>query len=244
MRDMLFVSHANPEDNAFARWLTLRLAADGYPVWCDLTKFLGGEDFWTNAETAIRTRTCKFLYVLSRTSNTKDGPRNELQVAVNVAKANKLADFIIPVHIDDLPYGEINVLLTKLIAIPCEAGWAKGYQQLLDNLERAGVPKKATFGPEAVTSWWRQQFSSERGVSEKTEKYLSNWYPIRAVPALHLTPYRDQPLACWSRKRRCLTRTSWTDSIWLHLHPPRTWRASWVHLFQFTRHIRSRTKIC
>jgi hypothetical protein len=186
MRDMLFVSHANPEDNAFARWLTLRLAADGYPVWCDLTKFLGGEDFWKNAETAIRTRTCKFLYVLSSSSNTKDGPRNELQVAVNVAKANSLSDFIIPVHIDDLPYGEINVLLTKLIAIPFEAGWAKGYQQLLENLERAGVPKKATFGPEAVTSWWRQQFSSERGVSETTEKYLSNWYPIKSVPTLHL----------------------------------------------------------
>lgn len=105
-RDMLFVSHANPEDNAFARWLTLGLAADGYPVWCDVTKFLGGEDFWKNAETAIRNRTCKFLYVLSKASNTKDGPRNELQVAVNVAKAKTLHDFIIPVHIDDLPYGK------------------------------------------------------------------------------------------------------------------------------------------
>jgi TIR domain len=186
MRDMLFVSHANPEDNPFALWLTLRLAADGYPVWCDLTKFLGGEDFWKDAETAIRTRTCKYLYVLSRTSNTKDGPRNELQVAANVAKANSLHDFIIPVHVDDLPYGEINVLLAKLIAIPFETGWAKGYQQLLDNLERERIPKKTNFGPQAVTSWWRQQFSPERGVSQAPEKYVSNWFPIKSVPALHL----------------------------------------------------------
>src|SRR5690348_14506983 len=91
-QDMVFVSHANPEDNVFTRWLALRLAADGFPVWCDLTKLLGGEDFWKDAEAAIRMRTCKFLYVLSTASNVKDGPRNELQVAVNVAKAHKLHD--------------------------------------------------------------------------------------------------------------------------------------------------------
>lgn len=185
-RDMLFVSHANPEDNVFARWLALQLAADGYPVWCDLTKFLGGEDFWKDAEAAIRTRTCKFLYVLSRASNVKDGPRNELQVAVNVGKARQLHDFIIPLHIDDLPYGEINVLLAKLIAIPFEDAWAKGYRQLLEKLEREGVPKKASFGPQAVTSWWRQQFSPERGVTQATENYLSNWFPIRSMPPLYL----------------------------------------------------------
>ena len=46
MRDILFVSHANPEDNEFSQWLSLQLAREGYPVWCDLTKLLGGEDFW------------------------------------------------------------------------------------------------------------------------------------------------------------------------------------------------------
>src|SRR5436309_1218963 len=32
-RDMLFVSHASPEDDEFARWLALQLAKEGYPVW-------------------------------------------------------------------------------------------------------------------------------------------------------------------------------------------------------------------
>lgn len=41
-RRMLFLSHATPEDNSFARWLALQLANEGYPVWCDLTKPLGG----------------------------------------------------------------------------------------------------------------------------------------------------------------------------------------------------------
>ncbi len=50
MRDMLFIRHANHEDNDFARWLALRLAAEGYPVCCDLTQLLGGEDFRTDIE--------------------------------------------------------------------------------------------------------------------------------------------------------------------------------------------------
>jgi len=54
VRNMIFVSHANPEDNLFTRWLALRLAREGYPVWSDLTKLLGGEDFWRDIEVAIR----------------------------------------------------------------------------------------------------------------------------------------------------------------------------------------------
>ena len=134
-RDMVFISHANPEDNDFTRWLTLQLAKDGYPVWCDLTKLLGGENFWKDAEEAIRSRTIKFVYVLSRTSNEKDGPRNELQIAKNVAKQDtSLKDFIIPLHIDELPHAEINVLLTSVNAIPFEKSWAKGYVQMLELL--------------------------------------------------------------------------------------------------------------
>src|SRR5205814_10155783 len=45
-RDTVFVSHANPEDNTFALWLTLRLGEMGVKVWCDLTKLIGGETFW------------------------------------------------------------------------------------------------------------------------------------------------------------------------------------------------------
>jgi hypothetical protein len=73
-RDTLLLSHANPEDNEFTLWLALQLANEGYRVWCDLTKLLGGEVFWDDFEEAIKTRAVKVLYVLSRTSNAKDGP--------------------------------------------------------------------------------------------------------------------------------------------------------------------------
>src|SRR6266404_4768498 len=99
-RNMVFVSHANPEDNLFTRWLALRLAREGYPVWCDLTKLLGGEDFWRDIEAAIRGRTAKFLFVLSKTSNQKQGTLMELAVARKVGK--NIHDFVIPLRIDDI----------------------------------------------------------------------------------------------------------------------------------------------
>lgn len=198
-RDMVFVSHANPEDNEFTRWLALQLAKDGYGVWCDLTKLLGGENFWKDAEEAIRTRTIKFIYVLSRTSNVKDGPRNELQIAKNVARQdNSLHNFVIPLHIDNLPHSEINVLLTSTNAVPFDKSWARGYTQLLEVLEREQVPKKRNFNAAAVTSWWREQFSAERGLKREPDTYLSNLIPILSMP----------------------------QSLWLHtLAPTRTGRA-------------------
>ena len=97
-RDTLLLSHANPEDSEFSLWLALQLANEGYRVWCDLTKLLGGEMFWDDIEEAIKTLAVKVLHVLSRTSNPKDGPLKELHFAQGVAKTEKLKDFVIPLR--------------------------------------------------------------------------------------------------------------------------------------------------
>jgi proline dehydrogenase len=72
-RDMLFISHAS-EDNEFTQWLSLQLAKEGYGVWCDLTKLLGGEDWPNEINRALQTRTQKFIFVLSKYSNEKHDP--------------------------------------------------------------------------------------------------------------------------------------------------------------------------
>jgi hypothetical protein len=53
-KDVVSISHANPEDNEFTRWLSLKLASLGYHVWSDVTQLFGGEDFWRDIELAIR----------------------------------------------------------------------------------------------------------------------------------------------------------------------------------------------
>ena len=178
MRDTLLISHANPEDNEFTLWLALQLANEGYKVWCDLTHLLGGEVFWDDIEKAIRTDAAKILYVLSRTSNSKDGPLRELHLAQTVARKEALHDFVVPLHIDDLPYGETTIELTRVNSTSFQHSWAVGLATLLELLERERVPKVPNFNRSAVNDWWRTKFSAQLGVREEPEDYLSNWFPV------------------------------------------------------------------
>lgn len=195
-RDTLFISHANPEDNEFTRWLALRLAGEGYRVWCDLTKLLGGEVFWSDIEVAIRSRTAKFIYVLSRTSNEKNGPLSELQVAQNVARDEKLDDFVIPVAIDSLPPRQATIALSRINSVFFKDSWASGLAQLLKKLEKDGVPKDPAFNAAAVATWWRAQYATDAGVREVPEDYISSRVAITELPAtvyIHDLRGRERP---------------------------------------------------
>jgi len=177
---MVFLSHANPEDNEFTRWLALRLGAEGFPVWCDLTQLLGGEDFWKDAEEAIRNRTAKFLYVLSRASNRKPGPLRELAIAQKVQRAqDHLTDFVIPLAVDDLRSSEFNIELTRLNAVPLRDGWHGGLAQLLAKFDRDGVAKRSSFGPKAVASWWRERANAHHTILRRPEMVVTNLYELR-----------------------------------------------------------------
>lgn len=178
-RDVLFISHANPEDNNFALWLTLRLAAEGYAVWCDLTELLGGEDFWKEIENVLRDRAVKFLFVTSHSSTKKDGVLQELAEAKEVAKEWKLQDFVIPLHIDNC---KTNIEIKRLNYIPFENSWSKGLAQLLKKLEKEGIPKSDSFGPSSVSAWWKEHYSSESGLVDEAEALFSNWFPISGIP--------------------------------------------------------------
>jgi len=183
-RNMVFVSHANPEDNLFAQWLSLQLAAHGYPVWSDVTRLLGGEDFWNDIQHAIANRTVKFVFALSRASNKKDGTLQELAYAKEISKklASQIKDFIITLRMDDIPYDEIDIRVNRLNHIPFQDSWAKGFAQLLAKLEEDEVPTNPNFTPSAVTTWWRTQFSAELGVRNEPEELLSNWFPVVSLP--------------------------------------------------------------
>ncbi len=177
-KEVVFISHANPEDNEFTRWLSLKLANLGYHVWSDVTQLLGGEDFWRDIERAIREKAVKFLYVLSKTSNQREGSLLELKVAHDIRKREKLHDFIIPLHIDSLPFDEINIQLSNLIAIDFSKSWADGLKQLLAKLKKEAVPTNPRFNRDAVRTWWESEFSVNEGTSDAEEIHYSNWFNI------------------------------------------------------------------
>lgn len=182
--DMVFISHANPEDNDFARWLALQLANEGYPAWCDLTKLLGGEKFWEDIQNAISSRTIKFLFALSRHSNQKSGTLDELNCALALEKKLGLKDFVITLKLDDLPYDDVYINIQRRNHIDFSSSWALGGQQLLKKLSDEQVPKSPHFNPDTVCSWWRSQneLSAEQGLIQQRDEHLSNWFPIGGLP--------------------------------------------------------------
>lgn len=181
-RDHLFVSHANPEDNEFARWITLQLAAQGYPVFCEIVNFLGGEDPWRDVEKIIRHNTIKFLFVQSKIAMGKDGTRRELNLAYQIAKREVLKDFIIPLKVEPIPHFEVSVELQTTLSIEFTQGWAKGLHQLLEKLEQEKIEKNPDFSVELVNSWWRNSFNANAGLREEPEELISNWFEIDGLP--------------------------------------------------------------
>ncbi|GHU54663.1 TIR domain-containing protein [Bacteroidia bacterium] len=182
LRTKIFISHATPADNDFTKWLSLKLIALGYDVWCDLFYLEKGTDFWNSIETEIRENTCKFLIVQSVISNKSDGVLKELAVAAKVKKQQQDEAFIIPLAIDNkLSYDDINIELVRLNSIDFKTSWAKGLQDLIEALEKQNVPKNA---PDLNKSnlLYQQIFLQGKSIIDKEEIYDSNWFPIISFP--------------------------------------------------------------
>ncbi len=136
-RDHLFISYAW-EDGALAEWLTLKLTAEGYRVWCDRFKNLGGERWPEDIDTAIKTQTHRMLHLLSRHSLHKENPSKERQLALTLSKER--GEFLIPLNVDGTQPRDIPWQLTDITYIPFQ-NWALGLRQLLKKLVAINTPR-------------------------------------------------------------------------------------------------------
>jgi hypothetical protein len=177
MRDHLFVSYAT-EDWSFVEWLVLRLTAEGYKVWCDRIKLLGGESYPNDIDAAIKNRTFRFIAVLSRHSLTKPNPLKERTLALGIAKERK-ENFLIPLNIDGSSPTDIGWMLSDLTYIPFHFSWASGLAQLLKKLDESNAPKEFVNGRSAAAAW----FDAKGLVVPKEERLWANVSEITEMPA-------------------------------------------------------------
>jgi len=177
-RDVIFISHAAPEDNPFTLWLGAKLSALGYDVWADVLCLSGGEDWQRKLESAIRDRSCKMLLVANPVSVAKQGVRNEIQIASDASRAIKDPEFIIPLK---LAAYDKPLLIAHAQYIDFESGWANGLQQLLNALENNyKVPKNR---PTQLDTWTSLQLLHGKDTVHRTEILISNWLEVRRLPA-------------------------------------------------------------
>lgn len=181
-RNLVFISHGNPEDNIFTLWLGSQLACAGYQVWSDVTRLFGGEEFWDTIEDAIRRHSAKVIVVLSRKAQLKKGVLDEINCAVAVERSQGIDGFVVPIRVDDLPFQDIRANLARKNVIDFHASWAQGLAQLMKALERDGVPRTSINGAADTAIWCREHLRSSAAVASVTEQVVSNWLPISTFP--------------------------------------------------------------
>ncbi|MCC6920252.1 MAG: toll/interleukin-1 receptor domain-containing protein [Alphaproteobacteria bacterium] len=178
VRPAIFISHATPEDNAFTLWLGTKLAALGYEVWADVLRLRGGDDWQRKLEHALRHRAAKVLLAANPRAVDKQGVRNEIQIASDVARKIGDQEFIIPLRL--APF-EAPFLIAHAQYIDFQRGWAAGLAELLDVLgETYKVPRQ---GSDQSAIWREVQLVHARTVSATPERLISNWLTIKQLPA-------------------------------------------------------------
>ena len=179
-RKSIFISHANPEDNAFTIWLGARLTAFGYEVWADVLQLRGGHDWQRRLEDVIRNQARKVLVVGTNVGMEKQGVRNEIQIAHSVGRELGDREFIIPLRLSSF---HVPFLIAHAQYIDFEKGWADGLTELIDTLhETYQVPRNHSILNETADYWVQAHLKNARSLQIKPEKLVSNWISISQLP--------------------------------------------------------------
>ncbi len=176
-RDHIFISYAT-EQSALCDWLARRLAAEGYAIWCDRQKLLGGENWINDINVAIDERTFRMVALLSRESLRKPNPQGEWQKGFALGKKLGIEDFVIPLNTDGLQSDEITWNLQPINYIPFTPSWAEGLTILLKKLESIDAPRVLNDGPRVAI----ESIVASSAVRDEPEDLLSNCFEVVQTP--------------------------------------------------------------
>jgi hypothetical protein len=166
--DHLFISYAW-EDAALTEWLTLKLTAAGYKVWCDRFKLLGGEPWPADIDDAIKKRTFRVLHLLSRHSLSKPNPSKERELALALGRER---------GIPDLNYISFD-------------RWDAGLTQLMKKLASIDAPRPLVAdGPHIAA----QAFLPPDVTSPESESITTNCLRIERVPEIVYRFQTNRPI--------------------------------------------------
>lgn len=178
-REALFISHANPEDNAFSLWLGAKLAAMGYEVWADVMRLHGGADWARDLEQALRTRAVKMLVVCTPAAVEKQGVRNEIEIASKLSSELDDHEFIIPLKLK--PY-DSPFRIAHAQYVEFSKSWASGLAELVELLATTYKIPKQPGRP--MAEWLATQTRGATRLVQQSERLNSNWLRFKRLPAL------------------------------------------------------------
>ena len=189
IKQTIFISHANPEDNEFTRWLGAKLTLAGYAVWYDLDRLRGGDVFWDKVEHAIREEAVRFIAVISRASHNKDGVRKEWNLAAIIEKHSP--GFVIPIRIDDFKFDDITILFAGKNVLDFRRSWFEGFTQLLETLKDANIARASVPDAAQASLWWKSGIVTPIDFTASNERLESSWFSLQLPPAVETVSKRS-----------------------------------------------------
>lgn len=182
-RTTVFVTHAAPDDNEFALWLSSKLAMAGYRVWVDRRRLRGGDDAWDLIDSVLRNESIKQIVVYT-THIEKLGVKKEL--AIGDVMRKKLSDpaFIIPIRNDDIAYADAPPEFLRGHIINGHPNWHDCLKELFETLDEARVPKSSSPDADSLRRIVEAREDGRRFVIQRPETALTNWFQIQPPPCV------------------------------------------------------------
>lgn len=180
-RNVIFLSHATPDDNEFARWLSAQLLLAGYEVWTDFNRLTAGEYFWDTIETVIRENAAKVVVAASGLAQVRSGVLDEINLAVSVERSLGLDGFVIPLRIDDTPFGEFRANLLRRNIIDFHGNWAAGLSNLLHSLATSNVPK-GLGDTSGIAQTVHHRVEEKVDLVDSPDPVFLNWAMVESLP--------------------------------------------------------------
>ena len=171
----LFISSVD-EDGVFADWLTRKLTAEGYLVWCERFKLLGGETYPDDVDDAIKNRTFRFLGLYSQASVDQEIMRQR-SLALGIGEERN-QDFLIPLNVDGVDQRQLDYVTRNLKFIPFQYNWAEGLKQLLKKLKSIDCPRSLPNGRRVAA----EAFLGNDVRSNEKETLFSNCLQVQQIP--------------------------------------------------------------
>lgn len=167
-------------DSPLAEWLARKLTSEGYHVWYERHKLLGGEKYPDDVDSAIESKAACMVSIYSMDSLSNAEVIRQRSLAINIGKKQK-TDFLIPIKVGNIPDDRLDTQSRQLVMIPFE-NWAKGLDQLLKKFISLKIPKTVLDGKEIASNYYLN-----RGViTNKAELIISNCLAVEKLPSVLL----------------------------------------------------------
>jgi hypothetical protein len=177
-KKLIFISHAQPEDDYLAIWLASKLRLLGYHVWVDKDNLKKGDAFWNEIELKMKNESLRFIPLVSQAYIDKSLNKNTgvfLEVSLSKVISKKIQNYVLPLKVDGCSFDDFPISILPLDTIDFSANWGKALKELIEEFELQGIPKKNIANN--VLNQWFKYLKIQGEVLNRPDFYGSNWLP-------------------------------------------------------------------